>query len=101
MLFLTVTARNEWSSTLAGTDQLSYFFPSIGLSGVISDMIQLPKAINYLKARVSYADVGSPLPRNLTQPRYTWMVAHVRGLLLPIALSVSSIQKRRLLGKLV
>ena len=72
MLFLTVTARNEWSSTLAGTDQLSYFFPSIGLSGVISDMIQLPKAINYLKARVSYADVGSPLPRNLTQPRYTW-----------------------------
>ena len=72
LLFLTMTARNEWSSTLAGTDQLSYFFPSIGLSGVISDMIQLPKAVNYLKARVSYADVGSPLPRNLTQPRYTW-----------------------------
>lgn len=72
LLFLTVTARNEWSSTLAGTDQLSYFFPSVGLSGVISDMVKLPKAINYLKARVSYADVGSPLPRNLTQPRYTW-----------------------------
>ena len=71
-LFLTVTARNEWSSTLAGTEQLSYFFPSIGLSGVISDMVKLPEFVSYLKARVSYADVGSPLPRNLTQPRYTW-----------------------------
>lgn len=72
MLYLTVTARNEWSSTLAGTDQLSYFFPSVGLSGVISEMVKLPKFFDYLKARVSYADVGSPLPRNLTQPRYTW-----------------------------
>lgn len=72
MLYLTVTARNEWSSTLAGTDQLSYFFPSVGLSGVITEMVRLPKVIDYLKARVSYADVGSPLPRNLTQPRYTW-----------------------------
>ncbi len=72
VLYLTVTARNEWSSTLSGTDQLSYFFPSVGLSGVISDMVQLPKFIDYLKARISYADVGSPLPRNLTQPRYTW-----------------------------
>ena len=72
LLYLTVTARNEWSSTLAGTEQLSYFFPSIGLSGVISDMMKLPEFINYMKARVSYADVGSPLPRNLTQTSYTW-----------------------------
>lgn len=72
MLYLTLTARNEWSSTLATTDQLSYFFPSVGLSGVISQMVQLPKEISYLKVRASYADVGSPLPRNLTQPRYTW-----------------------------
>ena len=35
-------------------------------------MVKLPEFVSYLKARVSYADVGSPLPRNLTQPRYTW-----------------------------
>lgn len=101
MLFLTVTARNEWSSTLAGTDQLSYFFPSIGLSGVISDMIQLPKAINYLKARVSYADVGSPLPRNLTQPRYTWDGSS-RTWVAPTYRPLGKLYpERRLLGKLV
>lgn len=72
MLYLTATARNEWSSTLSSTSQLSYFFPSVGLSGIISQMMKLPQQINYLKARVSWADVGSPLPINLTEQAYTW-----------------------------
>lgn len=72
MLYLTLTARNEWSSTLSSTSQMSYFFPSVGLSGIISQMIKLPKQISYLKARVSWADVGSPLPINLTEQAYTW-----------------------------
>lgn len=72
MMYLTVTARNEWSSTLSSTSQMSYFFPSVGLSGIISQMFHLPKQINYLKARVSWADVGSPLPLNLTEQAYMW-----------------------------
>ncbi|MCM1177599.1 MAG: SusC/RagA family TonB-linked outer membrane protein [Clostridium sp.] len=72
MLFLTVTARNEWSSTLANTSQLSYFFPSVGLSGVISQMAKMPEWIDFLKVRASYADVGSPLPINLTGTSYIW-----------------------------
>ena len=72
MLYLTATARNEWSSTLSSSEQLSYFFPSIGLSGIISQMVKLPKQINYLKVRASWADVGSPLPLNLTEVAYTW-----------------------------
>ncbi|GAB6949523.1 SusC/RagA family TonB-linked outer membrane protein [Hoylesella timonensis 4401737 = DSM 22865 = JCM 15640] len=72
MVYLTMTARNEWSSTLSNTSQMSYFFPSIGISGIISQMVKLPKAINYLKARISWADVGSPLPMNLTEQAYTW-----------------------------
>lgn len=72
MLFLTLTARNEWSSTLANTSNLSYFFPSAGLSGVISQMAQMPSWIDFLKVRVSWADVGSPLPVNLTGTSYIW-----------------------------
>lgn len=72
MLYLTVTARNEWSSTLAKTNKLSYFFPSVGLSGVITEMVKLPDFISYMKVRASYADVGSPIPRNLTQEGYKW-----------------------------
>ena len=72
MLFLTVTARNEWSSTLANTSQLSYFFPSVGLSGVISQMVKMPSWVDFLKVRASWADVGSPLPVNLTGTSYIW-----------------------------
>ena len=72
MLFLTVTARNEWSSTLANTSRLSYFFPSVGLSAVISQMAVMPSWIDFLKIRASWADVGSPLPVNLTGTSYIW-----------------------------
>ena len=71
-LYLTLTARNEWSSTLSNTTQLSYFFPSVGISGVLSQLLPMPKWIDYLKVRASFADVGSPLPRNLTETYYTW-----------------------------
>jgi len=56
-LFLDVTARNDWSSTLPSP--YSYFYPSAGLTGVISDMIDLPEAISYFKLRGSYAEVGN------------------------------------------
>ncbi len=71
-LYLTMTARNEWSSTLSNTSQLSYFFPSVGISGVLSQLMHMPEWVNYLKVRASFADVGSPLPRNLTETYYTW-----------------------------
>lgn len=71
-LYLTLTARNEWSSTLSNTSQLSYFFPSVGVSGVISELVKMPKWLEYLKVRASFADVGSPLQRGLTETYYTW-----------------------------
>lgn len=55
MLFLDVTARNDWSSTLPDD---SFFYPSVGLSGVISEMIDVP-SIDLLKVRASYAQVGN------------------------------------------
>jgi len=59
VLYLDVTGRNDWSSTLPAASR-SYFYPSIGLSGVISDMIpSLPSAISYAKVRASWAKVGN------------------------------------------
>lgn len=62
-VFLDLTGRNDWSSTLPSNNR-SYFYPSAGLSVVISDLIpSLPKAISFAKARASLARVGSsPAP---------------------------------------
>ncbi len=58
-LFLEVTGRNDWSSTLP-PDSWSYFYPSFNLSWVISDMINsLPNWLSLAKVRASYAIVGN------------------------------------------
>ncbi|MGN6604716.1 MAG: SusC/RagA family TonB-linked outer membrane protein [Ginsengibacter sp.] len=57
LLYLNVTGRNDHSSTLpAGKN--SYYYPSASLSAIISDMVNLPSAISFLKLRVSAAKVG-------------------------------------------
>lgn len=56
-LFLELTARNDWSSALPKSNQ-SYFYPSVGLSGIISDMIQLPDWVTYGKGRITFASSG-------------------------------------------
>lgn len=73
MLYLTVTGRNDWDSALSNTPTSSFFYPSVGLSAVISEMVKMPEAISYLKLRGSFASVGSAIPRNLTSKwRYEW-----------------------------
>lgn len=58
MLYLDITGRNDWSSTLPSSNW-SYFYPSVSLSGIISEMVKLPEQISYLKARASWAKVGN------------------------------------------
>lgn len=61
-LFLDVTGRNDWNSVLAtptSTSNVSFFYPSVNVSGIISEIFSLPKAISYAKLRASYAGVGS------------------------------------------
>lgn len=55
--FLDVTARNDWSSTLPSSNW-SYFYPSVSLSGILSDIFELPKEY-FLKVRGSIAQVGN------------------------------------------
>ncbi len=57
-LFLDMTARNDWSSALPKDNQ-SYFYPSFGLTGIISDMVALPSWVTYGKIRGSLAYSGS------------------------------------------
>ena len=57
-LYLDLTARNDWSSTLP-TANNSYFYPSVNVSAVVSDMVNLPKDISFAKVRAGFAQVGS------------------------------------------
>lgn len=56
-LYLDVTGRNDWSSALP-QNNFSYFYPSVGLSAVISDAVQLPSWVSYGKARITFANSG-------------------------------------------
>jgi len=57
-LFLDLTGRNDWSSTLPNNAN-SYFYPSVGLGLILSDLLQLGKQVDYLKLRGGWARVGS------------------------------------------
>ena len=62
-LYLSLTARNDWSSTLVypidGHGEFSYFYPSGSLAWVASETFELPEIISFLKIRASYAIVGN------------------------------------------
>lgn len=62
MLYLTVTGRNDWSSLLVNAKEESFFYPSVGISAVLSRLMKLPKFVSFAKVRASYTEVGSPIP---------------------------------------
>jgi TonB-linked SusC/RagA family outer membrane protein len=58
-LFLDLTARNDWSSTLPSIGR-SYFYPSVSVSAVVTDLLNTPKYfLSYGKVRASLAQVGN------------------------------------------
>lgn len=72
--YLTVTGRNDWPSQLAGprSGKRSFFYPSVGLSAVLDRIIPMPKQIEYLKVRASYASVGAAFERYVANPLHHW-----------------------------
>jgi TonB-linked SusC/RagA family outer membrane protein len=66
-LFLELSGRNDWSSALTlpeelkalGSEKNSFFYSSAALSAIVSEMIQLPKSIDFAKIRGSVAQVGN------------------------------------------
>ncbi|MBS1621252.1 MAG: SusC/RagA family TonB-linked outer membrane protein [Bacteroidetes bacterium] len=69
-LYLDLTGRNDWSSAFAFTpvEKKGYFYYSAGLTGVLSDILKMPRAISYSKVRLSYAKVGNSVPSYRTNP---------------------------------
>lgn len=57
-LYLNVTARNDWFSTLNPASN-SYLYPSVSTSFVFSDAFKVPSWLEYGKFRAAYAEVGS------------------------------------------
>ena len=60
--YMTVTGRNDWSSTLP-THANSYFYPSVALGLIFTDALEWQSnLLTYGKLRLSYAKVGADAP---------------------------------------
>ena len=57
-LYLNLTGRNDWSSTLP-VDNRSYFYPSISSSFIFTEVIPKNDILSFGKLRASWANVGS------------------------------------------
>ena len=70
-IFLDLTGRNDWSSALVNTTASSIFYPSVGASAVLSDLLHLHSdALSFVKVRGSYSEVGNPPQRFITIESY-------------------------------
>jgi TonB-linked SusC/RagA family outer membrane protein len=57
LVYFTATGRNDFFSTLAPANN-SIFYPSIGVSYLLSNQFKLPEWFSFTKLRASYAEVG-------------------------------------------
>ncbi|MBX2922124.1 MAG: SusC/RagA family TonB-linked outer membrane protein [Chitinophagaceae bacterium] len=78
-LFLDITGRNDWSSSL-GLNNYSFFYPSVSGTFIFSDV--LPKTssfLNFGKLRVSYSHAGNDADPYLTSGGYQLTGANYNG----------------------
>lgn len=68
MFYIDFAGRNDWASSLAGTGNESYFYPSVGFSGILSQIFSMPEPITFAKFRVSLNRVGNEVPYNFITP---------------------------------
>ncbi len=58
-VYLDLTARNDWSSTLPSSNW-SFFYPSATVSWIASDLLKIdPQILSFVKLRASWAQVGN------------------------------------------
>jgi TonB-linked SusC/RagA family outer membrane protein len=57
-VYLDLTARNDWASSLPVNAQ-SFFYPSVSLSWLVNETFKLPSQISLLKLRGGWAQVGN------------------------------------------
>ncbi|WP_034042063.1 SusC/RagA family TonB-linked outer membrane protein [Wocania ichthyoenteri] len=68
--FVDLTARNDWTSTLPAENN-SFFYPSVGVTGVLSELLELPENVSFAKVRASYAEVGNGFAADQISPNNT------------------------------
>lgn len=66
-VYVDITARNDWSSTLPEENR-SYFYPSVSTSVLVSQFVDMPKWVTLLKLRSSWAQVGKDTSPYLINP---------------------------------
>lgn len=69
-IFLDMTARNDWTSTLKAPH--SYFYPSVGMSAIFNELLQMPAWVNFGKIRASYTQVGNDADPYLLRQLYSF-----------------------------
>ena len=76
MLYLEMTARNDWSSTLP-IEKNSFFYPGATLSWIFTKLIPENKVLTFGKARLAYGKTGNDANAYLTGSTYSQ--ASLRG----------------------
>ena len=71
MVYLDLTARNDWSSTLPKENR-SYFYPSASLSVLLNEMFDMPAWVSLAKVRAGYAQVGNDVDPYQLQRYYNF-----------------------------
>jgi TonB-linked SusC/RagA family outer membrane protein len=98
-LYLDLTARQDWTSTLAtaaSTKNTGFFYPSASLSTVLSQLMPLPEAVSFAKLRASWAQVGSGTTTPyLTSYTYAVATGYPSGLSNPSAIANDGLKPRR------
>lgn len=73
-LFVNATVRSDWDSALAFSSygKKPFTYPSVGISGLIHEMVRMPSWFTFLKARFSYTSVGNSYDPYMTKLRYVY-----------------------------
>lgn len=75
MLYLNLTARNDWSSTLP-KDENSFFYPGATLSWIFTKLIPENKILTFGKARIAYGKTGNDASPYYTSSSYVQAAAN-------------------------
>lgn len=67
-IYLDLTSRMDWFSTLANTAKTHVFYPSVGVSAILTELIPGLKneVLSFMKIRGAYSEVGNGLPFGIT-----------------------------------
>jgi TonB-linked SusC/RagA family outer membrane protein len=68
-VFVDLTGRNDWSSTLPVQNN-SFFYPSVSTSFILNELLPLPRQISYAKLRLAVAGVGNGTDPYKTSKNY-------------------------------